>query len=129
MFAVVCLFLLAPGLRGAELSCTNRILKLAPPELPENTSALHAITKGACSVDVIFSLNTEGVATVIGAGSSEKRCRVLEGSAKRAVASSQFSAGERIDNCTIRITFDTEEMVPVAMWRNSAELTVGGYAR
>ncbi len=123
--AFLCLLFLASDSAGAELSCTDRILKLAAPELPKYTSALHAIARGACSVDVIFSLSKEGVATVIGAGSSEERCKVLERFARKAVASSEFSAGQVIDNCTIRITFDTDEMVPVAMWGKPAEETDG----
>ena len=114
-FVCPCVLFLASGPVAAESSCTDRILNLAAPELPKSTSALHAITRGACSVDVIFSLSAEGVATVIGAGSSEERCKVLEGSARKAVESSDFSAGDDIDNCTIRITFDTEEMDAVAL--------------
>jgi hypothetical protein len=94
---------------GHADQCTERVIRLAPPVFPKTLEEIQILKhERYCVIHVAYSINMDGKAENINYMAEQEICKRFNVPAIRALRSSQFSGGDYVNLCFIKLTFGME---------------------
>jgi hypothetical protein len=86
--------------------CMERVVRMIDPVFPGTLNAVHTLrNEKHCEVDVAYAINVEGRSEDVISRAERPICTGFRVAAVRAVRASQFTAGDYIHLCYIRVNF------------------------
>jgi hypothetical protein len=86
--------------------CSDRVMRLISPVFPGTLNAVHTLrNEKHCEIDVAYAINADGKAEDIVSRAERDICTGFKVEAMRAVRASQFTSGEYLRVCYIRVNF------------------------
>ena len=106
LIALLLAILASPGQAN---QCTERAIRLAPPVFPKTLEEIQILKKEHfCVIYVAYAINMDGKAEDINYMVEKEYCKHFNVSAIRALRSSQFTGGDYVRPCYIRLTMGME---------------------
>jgi hypothetical protein len=94
---------------GHADECTERVIRLAPPVFPKSLEEIEILKREHfCIIHVAYSINMDGKAENINYMAENEICKRFNVPAIRALRSSQFSGGDYVRLCFIKLTLGLE---------------------
>jgi hypothetical protein len=98
------ILLVSWALPGHADVCAERIILLTEPIFPVSFNAVHVLNKEQyCSIDVAYSINSDGKAENLESRAEKEVCDVFKISAMRALRSSMFIPGDYLQLCYMNL--------------------------
>ncbi|HEX5057631.1 MAG TPA: hypothetical protein VFX02_14175 [Gammaproteobacteria bacterium] len=102
-------FLVILASPGHADQCTERVIRLNPPVFPKTLEEIQILKKERyCVLHVAYSINMDGKAENINYMAEKEICKRFNVPAIRAIRSSQFSGGDYVELCFIKLTLGLE---------------------